>query len=215
MANNDAPRLINATGEVFELTSPVTGLGRASDNQIVLVSSKTSRYHAQIVERGGLYILRDLGSKNGSKINGQLVQGERELHNRDQILVGDLQFTFDTTASLETETATNAAVLPMQNQALQVDLTAMEVKLDGRVLNPPLSLLEWKLLVLLYQNSGKVCDRNLIIETLYHPTDPESIPFDTAIETLVSRLRKRLQMHNPTRLPYIKTVRGVGYKLEL
>lgn len=213
--------LIGPGGEVYELSGPVTGLGRAADNQIVVNSNRLSRYHAQIVFSQGQYWLRDLGSKNGSRVNGQPVQGEQKLAAGDHIMLGDVQFTFEI-GLLETETASyfppeNLARTPVRGLApvLQLDLAAMEVKLNGQVLAPPLSLLEWKLLVLLYQNQGKVCSRDLIIETVYQPLDPENTPYDSAIETLVSRVRKALKMADPNQKPYIRAIRGVGYKLEL
>jgi DNA-binding response OmpR family regulator len=98
---------------------------------------------------------------------------------------------------------------------LALDLEAMQVRLNGRLLAPPLSPLEWKLLVLLYQHAGKVCMRDAIFEALYDAPDMTDIPLDTALETLVSRLRKRLNMVDSRRLPYIRAVRGAGYRLEL
>ncbi len=210
-----SPSLIGSTGQIYELTAAITGLGRAFDNQIVVNSNRISRYHAQINFSQGYYWLRDLGSKNGSRVNGQLIQSDYKLSPGDRILLGDAEFTFEAPGLTETETASYFPPVPAgRNSALQLDLAAMEVRLSGQILIPPLSLLEWKLLVLLYQNQGKVCSRDLIIETVYQPLTPENTPFDSAIETLVSRLRKALRMTDPARPPYIRVIRGVGYKLE-
>src|SRR4051812_15203131 len=125
MAN---PNLIGSAGEIYELAEPITGLGRASDNQIVVNSNRLSRYHAQIVFSQGTYWLRDLGSKNGSRLNGQLVQGEQKLAAGDHIMLGDVQFTFEI-GLLETETASyfppeNLARTPARNPlpVLQLDM---------------------------------------------------------------------------------------------
>lgn len=218
--NYGIARLISSTGEVYEVKQPALSLGRATDNQVVIASSKSSRYHALITFVEGQYIIRDLESKNGTRVNGHLIEAEQVLRHGDRVSLADAQFTFElVTPDDNTVTATHDPTtdpeIATKTPALAVDLAAMEVKLAGHPLNPPLSLLEWKLLVLLYQNRGKVCSRDLIIETVYQPADPQSIPFDTAIETLVSRLRKRLLMSDAGQLPYIKVIRGVGYRLDL
>ncbi len=59
--------------------APLT-IGRASDNALLLVDDRVSRHHARLQPRGGLLVLTDLGSKNGTRVNGGLVQ---------QVAVGD------------------------------------------------------------------------------------------------------------------------------
>jgi hypothetical protein len=222
MSEKFPARLVGTTGEIYELKTPAVGLGRAADNQIVIVSDKASRYHAQVNYLDGQYFIQDLKSKNGTRVNGLPLETQQALQHGDRISLADAHFIFEAAgfnpdAETETYSAADlsrpeaARVVP----ALQLDEAAMEVKLNGQPVNPPLSLLEWKLLVVLFQQQGKVCSREMIIEAVYQPANPESIPFDTAIETLVSRLRKHLQMNDPAQLPAIKTIRGVGYRLEL
>ncbi len=219
MATNPAALLINASGEIFQIKTTSVSLGRAADNHVVFNSDRTSRYHALILFSEGVYIVRDLDSKNGVRVNGLPIQGQQPLYNGDELAFGDVRFTFKTPEAAEMETVTfeepplNPAGLGPSSR-LQLDLPAMQVILDGEILHPPLSLLEWKLLVLLYQNRGKVCHRDTIVEELYHPLEPDDIPYNSAIETLVSRLRRRLGLHYPDQLPYIKAIRGVGYRLE-
>jgi|GEM_PF-2266351 len=192
-------------------------LGRADDNQIVLDSRKASRRHALIYFRAGEYFIEDLKSKNGTWVNGEKLVDSRILRDGDRFKIGELEFTFDLSANNDfTETAsTFTAALPPKISPLQIDFEAMQVRLNGQLLAPPLSPLEWKLLVLLYQQQNKVCSRDKIFETLYNAVDMSDIPLDTALETLVSRLRKRLEMTDPNRLPYIRAVRGTGYRLEI
>jgi pSer/pThr/pTyr-binding forkhead associated (FHA) protein len=206
--------LVDESGKDYELDTATVSIGRSADNQIVLNSDSVSRHHALITFSGGYYILRDLGSKNGTRVNSQPLTGEHKLSNEDKIAFGDIKLTFKLGEEGETRTLSKVSnVKAVVKSLLELDLEAMQVKLHGQVLDPPLTHLEWKLLVLLYQNHGKVCSRDLIIESLYQNSDPDI--FDSAIETLVSRLRKRLHMVYPTQLPYIRAVRGVGYKLDL
>ena len=213
MSNRIFPHLIQAGGETYELSEPVTGLGRAHDNQIFLDSTRVSRYHAQVYFKEGRYWLRDLNSKNGCWVNRELVEGERQLDEGDLITLGNIHLTFHTNPDSNLETVSDYQTR-LPPAALEIDVEAMEVSLNGVLLDPPLSPLEWRLLKVLYENRGRVCPRDLIIETVYQPADLQSIPFDSAIETLVSRLRKRLQLASSTQLPRLRTVRGVGYKLE-
>jgi pSer/pThr/pTyr-binding forkhead associated (FHA) protein len=207
-------RLVDESGKDYELDMATISIGRSTDNQIVFASDSVSRHHALITFSGGVYVLRDLGSKNGTRVNGQPLSGEHPLNNEDKVAFGDIKLTFKLGEEGETRTLTHVSpVKALVKSYLELDFEAMQVKLHGQLLDPPLTLMEWKLLVLLYQNHGKVCSRDLIIETLYQNSDPDI--FDSAIETLVSRLRKRLQMPYLTQLPYIRAVRGVGYKLDL
>jgi hypothetical protein len=63
-------------------------IGRARDNGLVLHDSRVSRYHARIQARRGALVLSDLGSTNGSRVNGMSVQ-EIVLGEGDRIEIGD------------------------------------------------------------------------------------------------------------------------------
>ncbi len=49
-------------------------IGRADSNGLVLADARASRHHARLVARDGLLILTDLGSTNGTRVNGQAVR---------------------------------------------------------------------------------------------------------------------------------------------
>ncbi len=92
-----APRLIqreaNGRERAFDLKSS-TSIGRAPDNDIVFVNEHSiSRRHARIIREGGDYYLLDCGSKNGTKLNGRLIERER-LTDNDQVLLGKIVLTF-------------------------------------------------------------------------------------------------------------------------
>jgi hypothetical protein len=63
-------------------------IGRATDNDLVLSDSRVSRHHARIAGRRGTLVFNDLGSTNGSKVNGVAV-GELVLGEGDRIELGD------------------------------------------------------------------------------------------------------------------------------
>ena len=66
---------------------PVT-IGRGADNGLHLVDDGVSRHHARLQARGGMLILSDLGSTNGTRVNGHLIT-EVALGHGDVVEVGD------------------------------------------------------------------------------------------------------------------------------
>ncbi|MBX6768277.1 MAG: FHA domain-containing protein, partial [Actinomadura rubrobrunea] len=64
----------DATQRTYEITTPVTLLGRGTDCDLRLVDPGVSRHHAEIRVEGPEVVLVDLGSTNGSFVNGQPVR---------------------------------------------------------------------------------------------------------------------------------------------
>jgi hypothetical protein len=56
------------------LDSPTVALGRSFDNDIILDDARVSRYHAQLRQRYGRYVVYDLGSTGGTTVNGYPIQ---------------------------------------------------------------------------------------------------------------------------------------------
>ena len=75
----------------------------------------------------------------------------------------------------------------------------------------PLTDLEYRLLKLLYENAGKVCDKYEIVRSVWGEEYIEEVD-DARIAKLVSRLRHRIEP-DPGNSRFIRTVRGRGYKL--
>ena len=78
-------------GRQFLLGEPVT-LGRSPDNVIHLDDQKVSRHHARIEGGDGRYFIEDLGSSNGTTVNGQLINQKTALQIGDQIAIGSTLF---------------------------------------------------------------------------------------------------------------------------
>ena len=83
-------RIVERDGEehVHEFDGSGLTIGRAADNDLVISDSRVSRHHARIVGRRGTLVYADLGSTNGSRVNGVGV-GELVLGAGDRIEVGD------------------------------------------------------------------------------------------------------------------------------
>ncbi len=70
------------------LISATASIGRATDNAICVNDPSVARYHAMVEQRGEDFWLSDLGSANGTHINGRQVQIESQLKNGDVISLG-------------------------------------------------------------------------------------------------------------------------------
>jgi hypothetical protein len=70
-------------------------LGRSRECDIVLQDPNVSRKHAEVRPRGGSWVVADLGSTNGSRLNGHPIQGSEVVKPGDQIEVGSTRLTFE------------------------------------------------------------------------------------------------------------------------
>ncbi len=68
-------------------------LGRG-DVEIPLEDPFASGRHARIEPQGGVMVLEDLGSTNGTYLNEELLRGPQPLHPGDRIRIGDSRFVF-------------------------------------------------------------------------------------------------------------------------
>ena len=80
-------------GTAFSL-QPFTTLGRSAANAIVVPDTFASAEHALVSWRGGQWWLEDLGSRNGTRLNGEAVSAPTVLSAGDAILIGQVQFRF-------------------------------------------------------------------------------------------------------------------------
>jgi hypothetical protein len=77
----------------FDLGGSLISLGRASDNDVIVDDPMVSRHHCQLKLQHGAYSFADLGSRNGSLVNGQQVS-EIALGPGDRIRIGDTEIEF-------------------------------------------------------------------------------------------------------------------------
>jgi hypothetical protein len=84
--------LAPAAGGQAQPLGAETTLGRAEGNQIVLQDGLASRQHAVIRRQGEGYAIEDLGSRNGTLVNGARIGAPTPLRPGDRITIGSLQF---------------------------------------------------------------------------------------------------------------------------
>ncbi|MCG6961940.1 MAG: RDD family protein [Acidobacteria bacterium] len=86
--------------EQHELGDGIISVGRSDDNAIVLGDASVSRHHAQLTKTGEGYVLKDLGSANGTFVNNHRTV-EQLLRDGDVILFGRFKMTFSDPAEVD------------------------------------------------------------------------------------------------------------------
>lgn len=212
-ADTERPVLIlqgDRSSDQWALIKDEMILGRDESCDIMLQERQISRHHIRIFREGNQFYIEDLDSKNGTWVNGIQIKGIRELHHNDEIqlaLTTRLQFIgSNATAPMPT------AVPSYLGGRLRIDRDARRVFLLDQELDPPLSLPQYRLLELLYGNTGRICTRDEVIEAVWPEAMGEGVS-EQAIDALVRRLRDRLAETDPD-FQYIVTVRGHGFRLD-
>ncbi|MBL7064194.1 MAG: FHA domain-containing protein [Anaerolineae bacterium] len=193
------PHLVDAAGRRFPLAGPSTTLGRSPNCDVHVPDKRASRRHAEVRWDGETCTLRDLGSANGTFLNGHRITTPQTLRDGDEIGIASATFTFR-----DPEATIRVAEFPL----LVVDEASGEIWVNRNSVS--LSPKEQTLFDLLYQNAGRACSKQEIAETAWPEYRAEV--YDYQIESLVKRLREKLEP-DPRNPVLIVTVRGRGYKL--
>jgi DNA-binding response OmpR family regulator len=176
-------------------------LGRAEECDVLLSGKLISRQHACIKRTEHSYTLEDLGSHNGTTVNGQRLLGPRALHDGDCIELGGIRRLFFVDGD-----ATSTRPQPPVT-GVWLDEAAQDVWVDGQRLSPQLSPAQFCLLQLLVANTGRLCTRDEIVAAVW-PNDANGVS-DDAVDGLIKRVRARLN-EVPDGGRHLHNVRGRG-----
>ena len=197
------------TGRCWEC--PVAGdelvLGRDAGCGIGLNDRQVSRRHAVIYRRGNRCFVRDLGSRNGTFVNDNLVLTAQPLQDGDEIRIA-ARFHIIFVAGEATAPLYRAGP---RRRGVSLETGPRHVWVDGVKLEPPLSPAQFQLLELLVAHGGAVCSREQVVAGVYADEAAEGIT-DQAVDALVRRLRARLAETGASS-NLIETVRGAGFRL--
>jgi pSer/pThr/pTyr-binding forkhead associated (FHA) protein len=187
-------------------------IGRDAGADIVVPDRQISRHHARVSNTGHGCLIVDLGSKNGTHVNGSGVQGSVYLNDGDVIQIAlAQQFVFvsaDSTVPLNRDPETR----PTARKRLMLDKRSRRVWVGDRELAPALSVAQFTVLELLVHESGEVVSRDRLTEAVWGAEDTVEVS-DQALDALIRRLRGRLAEID-RKHEYILTVRGHGLRLE-
>jgi len=187
-------------------------IGREPDCTVSIEDRQVSRHHARVQNDHGICELEDLGSKNGTFHAGRQINDITLLNDGDIIQIALIQkFAFySSDATMPMEDIDPARLL--QKGKLILDKKSRRVWIGNVELTPPLSAAQFRLLLELYEQSGKVVTRNDLIQKVWLEEEITGIS-DQALDALIRRLRDRLTELDSSH-QYIVTVRGHGIRLE-
>ena len=183
-------------------------IGREATCEVVVADRMVSRFHARIAPLNEGVILEDLGSKNGTHCNGNPVTGQIKLQDGDIVQIAlAQQFLF----------LTSDATVPLSEAEehpgrLRMEMRSRRVWIDEKLIDPPLSALQFHVLRVLYENGGQLLKRQQLVAEAWGEEEAVGVS-DQALDALLRRLRDRIAAIDPAH-PYIVTMRGHGVRLE-
>ncbi len=214
----DFPSLIAQTGPLNGQRWQIKGdviVGRDDTCHVVIQNRQVSRYHARLVNLPQGVQLEDLGSKNGTHINGREVVEPVMLQDGDIIQIAFAQqfiyLSSDSTLPLELP-ADQDRKINQANKLLRLDKRSRRVWIGDAELLPPLSVSQYQLLELLYDNPDRVVSRSELVQAVWEKEDAVGIS-EQALDALIRRLRDRLSSLKPKH-SFLITVRGHGLRLD-
>ncbi len=196
-------------GMEYELSAEITTVGRSASSDLVLEDQFASRQHAEIRRIDNAYQVHDLNSKNGVLVNGKrLAPGATAwLEDGCEIQFASTRFRFYDPSA----TVTAPALIAVKEPALRVDPATRQVYVDGKLLDPPLSVKQFDLLWFLYQSRGRVVSKDEIAQAVWPEANGDV--YDANVDRMVSRVRSRIEPEHAEEPRFILTVRGYGYQL--
>ena len=212
-------------GKIFTISKATTVIGRRTPQyvpDIELNDEVVSRRHLEIVVRDGKYLLQDLGSTNGTMLDGDRIAPGKlfSLKHNSRIGLGadgdegHVVIIFKESESTNVLTGDKKKADGKGKTAavawLKINEKKKEASVDGQQVN--LSRKEYDLLVYLHDNAGQVCSRDEIIRAVWQESvDPGAIS-DATIDQLIHRLREKVEPE-PSQPARIISRKAFGYML--
>src|SRR3954470_18439025 len=79
-----------SVSNTLKLGEGVTTIGRHDECNLRINSPQVSRRHCELFEKKGLLLVKDLGSSNGTFVNGKKIQGQQVLEPGDELMIGQV-----------------------------------------------------------------------------------------------------------------------------
>ncbi len=194
---------------IVPLDRDVLTIGRDPTCNIRIDSPYVSRQHARIEMQEGSPALVDLGSRNGSLLDGERVDGTAPLIPGNVVSIADATITClaeaapdGTTRFYEKPSRAGPA------DTLRVDAQAYEVYTGVTPLERRLSAQEFELLRFLYEHQDRVCTSQELGDAIWGSGNWDK----DMLHRLVHRLKRKVEP-NPEKPRYLQTIPWIGYRL--
>jgi DNA-binding winged helix-turn-helix (wHTH) protein len=191
-------------------------IGRDTDCDIVIPDRQVSRFHAKVSTSPDGIVLEDLGSKNGTFCNGEQIDGPVFLKDGDIVQISLIQFFYflssDATLPLDQQIPVIDFAKKTHGDAISLDAKSRRVWVGENEMIPPLSVPQFRLLQILYEQEGKVVSRYDLVTAIWGNDRALGVS-EQALDALIRRLRERLAILSPDS-EFLVTVRGHGIRLE-
>lgn len=215
--NEDTPVIVGQSGPLNGhrwMVHEDIDIGRDMDCQIMIPSRQVSRKHARLTTTDSGVEIEDLGSKNGTHVNGSMLSDPVILRDGDVIQIAFAQqfIYLSSDATMPLEMGTLVGTSPQQAGLLRLDKNSRQVWIGDKEVNPPLSVSQFQLLEILYESQGQVISRKDIIGEIWGAENAVEVS-EQALDALIRRLRDRLAAIDPNH-PFITTIRGHGLRLD-
>ena len=194
----------NCGMSVIPLEGQSFTIGVAPDVDILFEAQYVSRRHICIDRIGDNYYVRDLGSTNGSSVNGkELGPDAIALQNGDvvELASGEVKIEFRSDGTIY-----------LAPKGIEINHDSREVIVNNKILRPMLSTKLFDILEVLDIYQGKACSKEELASAGWPERELGEVS-DQEIEQSIRRLRKRVEP-DPSDPRYIITIRGYGYRLD-
>lgn len=198
-----APRLFIKSGphqgDEYIIRKQTTLIGRNESCDLTVDDSQVSRRHCQISWDGVYCTLEDLGSTNGTFINGQPLTAAYALRPGDKVQVANVVFQF---------ADPQATLVGHKWPKLKIERPTRRVSVNGELIE--LSAKEYTLLLYFDDHADRICSREEISKAVW--PEYKGNVFDYQVESLIKRLRQKLEP-DAEESHLVVTIRGRGYRL--
>jgi pSer/pThr/pTyr-binding forkhead associated (FHA) protein len=198
-----APRLVIESGpnkgDEYVVRKPATLIGRNEACDLIVSDPLVSRRHCQILWDGVYCTVEDLGSTNGTAVNGQQLTAAYALRPGDRLQVADVVFLFGDP---------QATLVGHRWPKLKIDRVTKRVTVNDDVIE--LSAKEYTLLLYLDEHSDRICSKEELTQAVW--PEYKGDVFDYQVESLIKRLRQKLEP-DAEESHLVVTLRGRGYRL--
>ena len=141
------------SGETYPLNVRETLLGRHPDCQVVLKDSTVSRRHARFVKEGDHFVVDDVGSQHGTRLNGEVIRSPERLQDKDEVQISQVKIVFH----LDTEDTAAKTDRP------STIVTSLDVLRDARDTDHGQTAPKWRALLDITRSLGVSLDLKLIL----------------------------------------------------